>query len=204
MDSETQTQAQMTLEPLLNQRLVTSQLSEAQLILGECHVLLKRYKLAREALEPIANRSGSFRATARKRIGDSYFFASNFEQAIKEYKLVIQSSKSDRLTNDALERIVLIQNHPDYFKVPLTDYATAVQRYLSGETEAALQQCQQILDVYPKAGIVDEVWLLIGNIHREEGRDDEAINAYRQIVAKERSYRYQSTHKHRRSLSTKI
>ena len=179
--------AQMTLEPLLTQRLVTSQLSEAQLILGECHLLLKRYELTREVLEPIANRSGSFRATARKRIGDSYFFASNFEQAIKEYKLVIQISKSDRLTNDALERIVLIQNHPDYFKVPLTDYATAVQLYLSGETEAALQQCQQILDVYPKASIIDEVWLLIGNIHRREGNDDEAINAYRQVVAKESS-----------------
>ena len=177
--------AQMTLEPLLTQRLVTSQLSEAQLVLGECHILLKRYTLAREVLEPIANRSGSFRATARKLIGDTYFFGSDFEQAVKEYKLVIQTSKSDRLTNDALERIVLIQNHPDYFKVPLTDYATAVQHHLRGETEEALQQCQRVLDVYPQAIIIDEVWLLIGNIHRGEGRDDEAINAYRQVVAKE-------------------
>lgn len=179
--------AQMTLEPLLTQRLVTTQLAEAQLVLAECHLLLKRYTLAREMLEPIANRSGSFRATARKRIGDSYFFDSDFEQAVNEYKLVIQISKSDRLTNDALERIVRIQNHPGYFKVPLTDYATAVQRYLSGETEAALQQCQRILEVYPKATIVDEVWILIGNIHRREGNDDEAINAYQQVVAKESS-----------------
>ncbi len=177
--------AQMTLEPLLTQRLVTSQLVEAQLVLGECHILLKRYTLAREVLAPIANRSDSFRATARKRIADSYFFASDFEQAVNEYKLVIQISKSDRLTNDALERIVLIQNHPDYFKVPLTDYATAVQLYLSGETEAALQQCQRVLEVYPKATIVDEVLLLIGNIHHGEGRDDEAIDAYRQVVDKE-------------------
>lgn len=177
--------AQMALEPLLTQRLATSQLEEAQLILGECHTLLKRYTLAREVLEPIANRNGSFRATARKLIGDSYFFDSDFEQAVKEYKLAIQISKSDRLTNDALERIVLIQNHPGYFKVPLTDYATAVQRYLSGETEEALQQCQRVLEVYPKATIVDEVWLLIGHIHGREGRDDEAINAYRQVVAKE-------------------
>ena len=178
-------EAQMTLEPLLTQRLVTSQLSEAQLILGECHVLLKRYTLAREVLEPIANRSGSFQATAQKLIGDSYFFASDFEQAVKEYRLVVQISKSDRLTNDALERIVLTQNHPDYFKVPLTDYATAVQHHLNGQTAAALQQCQRILEVYPKATIVDEVWLLIGNIHRGEGRDNEAINAYRQVIVKE-------------------
>ena len=177
--------AQMTFEPLLTQPLPATQLVEVQLGLGECHIRLKRYTMAREVLEPIANRTNRFRATAQKLIGDSYFFASDFEQAVKEYNLVIQTSKSDRLTNDALERIVLIQNHPDYFKVPLTDYATAVQLYLSGHTEDALQQCQRTLEVYPQATIVDEIWLLIGNIYREAGKDNEAINAYQQIVAKE-------------------
>ena len=177
--------AQMTFEPLLTQRLPTTQLVETQLGLAECHIRLKRYTLAREVLEPIANRTNRSRATARKLIGDSYFFASDFEQAVKEYNLVIQTSKSDRLTNDALERIVLIQDHPDYFKVPLTDYATAEQLYLSGHTEDALQRCQRTLDVYPQATIVDDVWLLMGNIYREEGRDDEAIKAYQQILTQE-------------------
>ena len=104
--------AQMTFQSLLTQRLVTRQLMEAQLGLGECHVLLKRYTLAREVLEPIANRINRFRATARKLIGDSYFFAADFDQAIKEYNQVIEISRSDQLTNDALERIVLIQNYP--------------------------------------------------------------------------------------------
>ena len=179
------TAAQMTFEPLLTQRLPTTQLVETQLGLGECHILLKRYTLAREVLEPIANRTSRFRATARKLMGDSYFFALDFEQAVNEYNLVIQTSKSDQLTNDALERIVLIQGHSDYFKVPLTDYATAVQLYLSGHTEDALQQCQRTLEVYPQATIVDDIWLLIGNIYREAGKDDEAINAYQQIVAQE-------------------
>ena len=177
--------AQMTFEPLLTQRLPTTQLVETQLGLGECHILLKRYTLAREVLEPIASRTNRFRATARKLMGDSYFFASDFEQAVKEYNLVIQTSTSDRLTNDALERIILIQDHPDYFKVPLTDYATAVQLYLGGHREDALQQCQRTLEAYPKATIVDEIWLLMGNIYREAGRDDEAINAYQQVVTQE-------------------
>ena len=177
--------AQITFEPLLTQRLPTTQLVEIQLGLGECHILLKRYTLAREVLEPIANRANRFRATARKLMGDSYFFASDFEQAVKAYHLVIQTSKSDRLTNDALERIILIQDHPDYFKMPLTDYATAVQLYLSGHIEDALQQCQRTLDVYPQATIVDEIWLLIGNIYRETGKADEAINAYQRILTQE-------------------
>ena len=177
--------AQKTFQSLLTQHLVTTQLVEAQLGLAECHILLKRYTLAREVLEAIANRTNRFRATARKLIGDSYFFSADFDQASKAYNEVIRISKSDQLTNDALERIVLIQNHSDYLKIPLTDYATAVQLYLNGEMEAALQQCERTLEVYPQAAIVDDLWFLIGNIYRDESKDPEAINAYQQVVAQE-------------------
>ena len=177
--------AQITFQSLLTQRLVTRQMMEAQLGLGECHILLKRYTLAREVLEPIANRVNRFRATARKLIGDSYFFEADFDQAIKEYNQVIESSKSDKLTNDALERIVLIQNYPDYLKIPLTDYATALQLHLRGKTEDALQQCKRTLEFYPEATIVGEIWFLIGNIYRENGKIAEALGAYQQVTAQE-------------------
>lgn len=177
--------AQKTFQSLLTQRLLTTVLVEAQLGMAECHILLKRYTLAREVLEPIANRPNRFQAISRKLIGDSYFFSADFDQALKEYNQVIGTSKSDRLTNDALDRIVLIQNHSDYLKIPLTDYATAVQLYLNGETTAALQQCERTLETYPQATIVDAVWFLIGSIHREEAKDAEAIKAYQQIVARE-------------------
>lgn len=177
--------AQKTFQSLLTQRLVTTQLVEAQLGLAECHVLLKRYTLAREVLEPIANRPNRFRAVARKLIGDSYFFSADFDPAAKAYNEVIRISKSDQLTNDALERIVLIQNHSDYLKIPLTDYATAVQLHLNGETDAALQQCERTLEIYPQATIVDAVWLLIGDIYHKAAKDTEAINAYEQVVARE-------------------
>lgn len=177
--------AQKTFQALLTQRLLTTQLVEAQLGLAECHILLKRYILAREVLEPIANRPHIFRAVARKLVGDSYFFSADFDQAIKEYNKVIQISKSDQLTNDALERIVLIQNHSDYLKIPLTDYATAVQLYLNGQTIEALQQCERSLETYPQATIVDAMWLLIGDIYREDAKDTEAINAYEQVVVRE-------------------
>lgn len=177
--------AQKTFQALLIQRLLTSELVEAQLGLAACHILLKRYILAREVLEPIANRPNRFRAIARKLIGDSYFFSADFDQATKEYNEVIRASKSDQLTNDALERIVLIQNHSDYLKIPLTDYATAVQLYLNGQTAEALRQCERSLETYPQATIVDAVWLLIGDIYREDAKDTEAIKAYEQVVARE-------------------
>lgn len=177
--------AQITFQPLMTQRLVTRQLTEAQLGLGECHILLKRYPLAREVLEPIANRTNRYRATARKLVGDSYFFAADFDQALKEYHQVIQISKSDQLTNDALEKIVLIQNHQDYLKIPLTDYAAALQLYLSGKPEDALQQGDGILELYPQSNIIDDIWFLMGNIYREAAKNTEAINAYQQVLASE-------------------
>ena len=177
--------AQITFQPLLTQRLVNRQMMETQLGLGECHILLKRYTLAREVLEPIANRINRYQVTARKLIGDAYFFAADFDQAVKEYNQVIQISKSDQLTNDALEKIVLIQNHQDYLKIPLTDYAGALQLYLSGKTEDALQQCDGILELYPQSNIIDDIWFLMGNIYREAAKNTEAINAYQQVITRE-------------------
>lgn len=177
--------AHKTFQVLLTHPLATSQLMEVQLGLGECHLLLKRYTLAREVLAPIADDRNRFSAAARKLIGDSYFFAAAFEKALKEYKQVLRTSKFDRLTNDALERIVLIQNHPDYLKIPLTDYAAALQLYLSGQTDAALRQCEQTLAAYPQALIVDDIKYLIGDIYREAGKDADAIKAYQQVVAQQ-------------------
>lgn len=177
--------AHKTFQPLLARRLVANQLMEVQLGLGECHLLLKRYTLAREVLTPIAANTNRFSAAARKLIGDSYFFAADFENAVKAYKQVIRVSKSHRLTNDALERIVLIQNHSDYLKIPLTDYAAALQLYLSGQTDAALEQCKRTLEAYPQALIVDDIKYLTGDIYRETGKDADAIEAYQQVVAQQ-------------------
>ena len=177
--------AQITLQQVNPQRAITTQSMEAQLLLGECHLLSKQYTLAREMLTPIADNTNRFQAAARKLIGDTYFFAADFEKARKAYKQVIGISKSDRLTNDALERIILIQDHPDYFKIPLTDYATALQHYLSGDTEAAITQCQNTISLQPQALIVDDMWLLLGTIYQNQRADEDAIRAYQQIVEQE-------------------
>ncbi len=177
--------SQMTLQPLFTQRLISSQFMEAQLLLGECHVLLKRYTLARQVLTPIADSTNRLSATARKLIGDSYFFATEFDNAVAEYKKAIRISKSDKLTNDALERIVLIQDNSDYFAIPQTDYANALQLYLTGNIEAAVTQCEDTISLYPKSLIADDVWMLLGSIYRSQNAHGDAIHSYRQIVSQE-------------------
>ena len=177
--------AQMTIQPLLARRSVSNQFMEAQLILGECHIFLKRYTLARQVLTPIADGASRLSAAARKLIGDSYFFATEFDNAVTEYRKVISLSKSDKLTNDALERIVLIQDNTDYFGIPLTDYANALQFYLTGNTEAAITQCGDTISLYPKSLIVDDVRMLLGSIYRSQSSYSDAIHSYQQIVSQE-------------------
>ncbi len=177
--------AQMTLRPLLAKRLVSSQNVEAQLMLGECHLLLKRYTLARQVLTPLTSTTSRLSTTARKLLGDSYFFAAEFDNAVREYREVIRLSKSDKLTNDALERISLMQDNSDYLTIPLTDYANTLQLHLSGDTEAAITQCEDTISLYPKSVIVDDVWMLLGSIYRSQHAHGDAIHSYRQVVAQD-------------------
>jgi tetratricopeptide (TPR) repeat protein len=177
--------AQMTLQPLLAKRWVSSQNVEAQLILGECHLLLKRYTLARQVLTPLTSSTSRSSTTARKLLGDSYFFAAEFDNAVREYREVIRLSKSDKLTNDALERISLMQDNSDYLTIPLTDYANTLQLHLSGDTEAAITQCEDTISLYPKSVIVDDVWMLLGSIYRSQHAHGDAIHSYRQVVAQD-------------------
>ncbi|MDE0087152.1 MAG: tetratricopeptide repeat protein, partial [Candidatus Poribacteria bacterium] len=152
---------------------------------GECHLRLKRYTLARQVLTPIADSTNRLSATARKLIGDSYFFATEFDNAVAEYRKAISLSKSDKLTNDALERIVLIQDNTDYFTIPLTDYANALQFHLTGNIEAAITQCEDTISLYPKSLIVDDVWMLLGSIYRSQNAYGDALHSYQQIVSQE-------------------
>lgn len=179
--------AQMTLQPLIDRKILSTQHIESQLILAECHLLLKRYTLARQVLTPIADSNSWSSASALKLNGDTYFFASEFDNALAEYRKVVNVSTSDKLTNDALERIVLIQSNTDFLTIPLTDYANALQLHLSGSTQASITQCEDTITLYPNAMVVDDLWMLLGSIYLSQKAYGDAIHSYKQVVAQESS-----------------
>lgn len=180
-------EAQITLQPLLTKRLDHSQYMQVQLTLGEIHLLLGRYTLARQVLTPIADSINPFSSSARKLIGDSYLFATEFDQALKEYRKAVLRTQSDKLTNDALERIVLIQANTDYLGIPISDYVNALQHYLSGDAKTAIVQCEDTISLHNKSLIVDDMWMLLGRIHRSQKSFGDAIHSFRQVVTLESS-----------------
>jgi tetratricopeptide (TPR) repeat protein len=174
-------------QTLANQSLSADQKIQIQLGVATCYILQGKFNVAEIALRPIANGSSNFKVEAQKLIGDAHLLRGDIEAAVAAYKRVIDIAMSNPLSNDSLDRIVLIQSNSDYSNEPLKRYLEAMQSDLSGDTEKALQLCQETMKEYPTALIVDDLWMLIGGIHEREARYTDAIEAYQQVTVLEGS-----------------
>ena len=175
--------ATRTYQSLINQQLTPVQQDEVQLRLAECQMLQGQYNLAQNMLRPIAGRHGKFKAEAQKLIGDSFLFEERFEDAVTAYNSVLEVAASHPVSNDALDRIVLISSNTDFSREPLKRYVKALHAYLNGQTEKALKQGAETIELYPRAIIIDELRLLFGDIYLKQGEHTNAIEAYQQVVA---------------------
>ena len=174
-------------QALANQPLSTDQKTQVQLGIASCYILQGQSDEAEIALRPIANRNSNFKADAQKLIGDAHLLRGDVEAAVAAYKRVLDIAMSNPLSNDSLDRIVLIQSNSDYSNEPLKRYLEALRSDLSGDTEAALRLCQETMKEYPTALIVDDLWMLIGGIHEREARYTDVIAAYQQVTVLEES-----------------
>ena len=170
-----------------NQSLSTDQATQVQLGVATCYILQGKSDEAESTLRPIANGNSNFKAEAQKLIGDAHLLQGDIEAAIAAYKRVLDIAMSNPLSNDSLDRIVLIQSNSDYSNEPLKRYLEALRNDLSGGTETALRLCQEAMKEYPTALIVDDLWMLTGAIHHREERYTDAIAAYQQVTVLEGS-----------------
>ena len=172
---------------LANQPLPTDQATQVQLGMATCYILQGKSDAAESALRPIADGNSNFKAEAQKLIGDAHLLQGDIEAAVTAYKRVLDIAMSNPLSNDSLDRIVLVQSNSDYSNEPLKRYLEALRSDLSGETDAALKLCQETMQEYPTALIVDDLWMLVGEIHQRETRYLDAIAAYQQVAVLEGS-----------------
>ena len=168
-------------QALMNQPLPAADRTQAQLGAAECYLLQDQYGAARELLERIVD-GAHLGAPAQKLIGDSYLFQADFEKAAAAYGKVLKFSSSDESSNDALDRMILIRSNSDYVNVPLEGYVRGLKANLNGEPEEALRICRETIEAYPQALIVDDTWLLMGEIHKRQGRYSDAIASYQKVV----------------------
>ncbi len=174
-------------QALANQPLLTDQNIQIQLGVATCYILQGQSDEAEIVLQPIADGNSNFKAEAQKLIGDAHLLRGDIEAAVAAYKRVLDIAMSNPLSNDSLDRIVLIQSNSDYSNEPLKRYLEVLRSDLSGETDVALRLCQETIKEYPTALIVDDLWMLVGGIHQREARYTDAIRAYQQVTVLEGS-----------------
>ena len=172
---------------LANQPLLTDQATQVQLGMATCYILQGKSDAAESVLRPIADGNSNFKAEAQKLIGDAHLLRGDIEAAVTAYKRVLDIAMSNPLSNDSLDRIVLVQSNSDYSNEPLKRYLEALRSDLSGETDVALKLCQETMQEYPTALIVDDLWMLVGEIHQRGTRYLDAITAYQQVAVLEGS-----------------
>jgi tetratricopeptide (TPR) repeat protein len=172
---------------LANQPLSTDQKIQIQLGVATCYILQGKSNKAEIALRPIVDGNSNFKVDAQKLIGDAYLLRGDIEAAVAAYKRVLDIAMSNPLSNDSLDRIVLVQSNSDYSNEPLKRYLEALRSDLNGETDVALKLCQETMEEYPTGLIVDDLWMLVGEIHQREARYLDAIAAFQQVTVVEGS-----------------
>jgi len=154
---------------------------EIHLRIAECEILLGNYEEALKILTNLIPNS----IEAQKLIADLYFYKGELETSKEEYQKVVQASKNDDLTNDAIAQIALIDANSDYLGQPLSIYAKAQQLKLIGKTTEALDLYQSILEDFPKSAIVSNAIFGIANIYLEQGKTEKAISMHQKIIDSE-------------------
>ena len=175
--------AERIFQQLSGQQLVYNLQQQVNLLIAECYILRGRSVAAQSVLGPVVDKYGDFQLRAQKLIGDSYLFNAEFDKAVSSYKKVLEISASNSLSNDVLDLLVLIQSNGDFDKLPLKRYVEAVVANRRGEIGTAIQICQDVIDEFSSAYIVDDAWWLIAQIQVRQKAYTEAIEALKNIIS---------------------
>ena len=174
--------AERIFQQLSTQQLVHNLQQKVNLLIAECYILRGRSVAAQSVLAPLADKYSEFQLRAQKLIGDSYLFNAEFDKAVGSYKKALEISKSNSLSNDVLDLIVLIQSNGDFEKLPLKRYFEAVAATRRGEMGMAIQICRGVIEEFSNASVVDDAWWLIAQIQVRQKAHGKAIESLRNIV----------------------
>ncbi|MBC7186218.1 MAG: tetratricopeptide repeat protein [Calditrichaeota bacterium] len=158
----------------------------ALLLLGDCKLAAGDIAGAREAYGQAARSKDAAREevghTALFKIGELVFLTGRVDSAAAILTQVSSASgpSPTRVTNDALELLLLIKENADDGQA-LQDFAGALLLERQWQPEQALRRLEQLVRKQPPPAIADEAWMQIARIKSEQGRYQEALQAYDQV-----------------------
>lgn len=150
--------------------------ADPQFGVAECALYKEDFKKAHGILNEIRAREFSDDTRERALFEDAatYLYEGNFAQADSLFKEVAKQYPKGPHVNDALSYSILVNTNPDDAET-LGRYGTALHRLRTGRVKEAIPLLQSLEKDKPTAAIADEVLLLLGRAHRENGDPQAAI-----------------------------
>jgi tetratricopeptide (TPR) repeat protein len=150
--------------------------ADPQFGIAECALWKEDFTKAHGILNEIRTRE--FSETTRERAlyedASTYLYEGNFAQADSLFKEVAKQFPKGPHVNDALLYSILVNTNPDEPET-LGQYGTALHRLRTGRVKEAIPLLQALEKEKPTAAIADEVLVLLGRAHRENGEPQTAI-----------------------------
>ncbi len=175
----------------------------ARYLQGYCAFSQNRYDQARTAFTTYIDGADTGDATyadALNRIGDCYFNARDFKQAISYYTQVsnLQSVGADYALFQRGYALGLLRKYSDKIsalrtlttRYPKSDYAddgvyeTARAQLQLNDERGAITTYEQLLNTYPHSALARKASLERAMLYRNLNQTDQAIAAYRQTIEK--------------------
>ncbi len=114
--------------------------------------------------------------------GQAHYFAGDFDAALEDYRLIIDSYAQGRYINDALEQSIFISEHRDAGDGPLQEFGAALLLIKRHEFPAARAKLNELLEILVISKLRDEFIWEITRIDEAEGRFGQAISGLERVL----------------------
>lgn len=130
-------------------------------------------------------RQDKFGEEARYKQAKLAFYRGDFKWAQNQLN-VLKASTTELISNDAMQLSILITENSfnDTVSEPLKKYAKADLLMYQQQYDEAEKELKDILELYPEHDLVDDVYLLLGNLSVDYGKFSEAVTYYKMIIEK--------------------
>lgn len=158
--------------------------NRVQLSMADCHLLLGRPEKAGELYQQMADNATdpAVRVEALYQVAEMLFYQGRAQEAQESYYKIVDDYKTSSWTNDALERILIIDENNDFGGVPLSALAQAQYYRRLGEVQRALSMIDDALGGFPESEAIDNLLFEKTSLHLVLGKPEEARTAAEQLA----------------------
>lgn len=151
--------------------------TEARFALGRAHIVAGEYDKAAEVFTRIEEeaKDDDVRERAIYGQGQSRYYKGGIDDALADYRRIIDQYPTGRYLNDALEQSIFLTDHRDVGDAPLKVYTDCLLRIERHEYREARGTITEMIEALILSNLRNDFMWQLASIEEEEGNFPEAI-----------------------------